>query len=228
MPSRIIREGIITSERINALSERAELFYRRLMSVADDYGRYFAHPSILRANCFPLKLTTITEKQITSWLNECIKARLVVIYNEGKHLIMLDFRQQTRAASKFPQPSENDLLIKCSTDVKQMLNLGEGEGEGGDVVEGVGDSAAFAASKRFIIPSLDDVRFIGEKSGLPEPECIKFHAYYESKGWTVGKSPMRDWKAALTGWRTRWQADQFKANGSHAKPAKQISVNDSL
>ena len=39
MPSRILREGINTSPKVNALSPMAELFYRRLMTVADDYGR---------------------------------------------------------------------------------------------------------------------------------------------------------------------------------------------
>ena len=48
MPSRIIRDGILTSERINALTERAELFYRRLMSVVDDYGRFPANSGPFR------------------------------------------------------------------------------------------------------------------------------------------------------------------------------------
>ena len=64
MPTRIIREGIITSEAINSLSEGAENFYRRLMSIADDYGRYYSHPSILRANCFPLKLESVSEASV--------------------------------------------------------------------------------------------------------------------------------------------------------------------
>jgi hypothetical protein len=58
MPTRIIREGILTSERVDKLSERAELFYRRLMSVADDYGRYFANPANLRVNCYPVAEST--------------------------------------------------------------------------------------------------------------------------------------------------------------------------
>jgi hypothetical protein len=44
MPNRELREGILTSERINALTFPAEVFYRRLMSVVDDFGRCPAHP----------------------------------------------------------------------------------------------------------------------------------------------------------------------------------------
>ena len=43
MPNRILRDTILRSERVARLSPTAELFYRRLMSVADDYGRYYAN-----------------------------------------------------------------------------------------------------------------------------------------------------------------------------------------
>ena len=57
MPNRVIREGILTSERIEMLGWAEEVFYRRLMSVVDDFGRYYARPALLRAACYPLLLT---------------------------------------------------------------------------------------------------------------------------------------------------------------------------
>jgi hypothetical protein len=54
MPNRVLREGILTSERVNALDWPAEVFYRRLMSVVDDFGRYWAKPELLRAGLYPL------------------------------------------------------------------------------------------------------------------------------------------------------------------------------
>ena len=48
MPNRILREGILTSERIERLDWAEEVFYRRVMSVVDDYGRYYARPALLR------------------------------------------------------------------------------------------------------------------------------------------------------------------------------------
>lgn len=123
MPTRILREGILTSEKVNSLSERAELFYRRLMSVADDYGRYFAHVSILRANCYPLRLNSVSEADVQRMLSECLKSGLVVIYDSGRHLFLPNFGQQTRSRSKFPQPTETELLIKCKSDDKKMCSL---------------------------------------------------------------------------------------------------------
>lgn len=109
MPSRIVRDGILTSLSVNSLSPLAELFYRRLMSVVDDYGRYFGHPSILRAGAFPLQIDRISESDIVEWLGECScgKDPLVEKYevNGTSYIQISKFGQRVRsAASKFPDP----------------------------------------------------------------------------------------------------------------------------
>ncbi len=40
---------------------------------------------------------------------------------------------------------------------------------------------------------------------MPDSEGDKFFNFYASKGWFVGKSKMKSWTHALTGWRGRWQ-----------------------
>lgn len=106
MPSRIVREGINSSPRINELSPMAELFYRRLMTVADDYGRYFAHPATLRGSCWPVCPDRFSDAEIAEWLNECCSGNepLIVSYNvKGiKYIQISDFKQQIRGKSKFP------------------------------------------------------------------------------------------------------------------------------
>jgi uncharacterized phage protein (TIGR02220 family) len=107
MPNRILREGILTSERIASLSWQAEVFYRRLMSVVDDYGRYFAKPMALRAACFPMQLDRVSDKDIEKWLTEGTANRLLRLYDVDNttFLELLDFRQQVRAKkSKYPDP----------------------------------------------------------------------------------------------------------------------------
>lgn len=110
MPTRIIRDGILTSERINALSPLAELFYRRLMSVADDHGRYSGNLTQLRAYCYPLKLDSVKEDSIKKHLAECVSAGLIVPYTvEGKPYILLcDFGQRINGKSKFPEPPSDN------------------------------------------------------------------------------------------------------------------------
>ena len=150
MPTRIVREGILTSEKVNSLSDKAELFYRRLMSVADDYGRYFSHPTLLRSGCYPLKIDEHPESDVKQMLSECVKAGLIRLYS-GKYLEITNFGQQQRSKSKFPEPddfkqqespikpdclsNDNRVQIESESGEKQMLSLvGVGVGVG---VEGV-------------------------------------------------------------------------------------------
>jgi hypothetical protein len=149
MPTRIVREGILSSEQVNSLSERAELFYRRLMSVADDHGRYFANAATLRGTCYPLRTETVGEADVKQFLAECISAGLITLYGGGKYLIIHKFGQQTRSKSKFPEPTQNELLIKCQANENQMSSLVGGGGVVG--CEGVSASGLGLESNSTVV-----------------------------------------------------------------------------
>lgn len=107
MPTRMLRDGILTSERIAELAWDEEVFYRRLMSVVDDYGRFHAHKALIRAACYPLLLDKVADSDIEKWLSACVSASLVGVYpaSDGKRYIeLLDFGQRIQGKSKFPPP----------------------------------------------------------------------------------------------------------------------------
>ena len=61
-------------------------------------------------------------------------------------------------------------------------------------------------SSRFSPPSLEEVTaFCKERNNNIDPE--QFIAFYESKGWKIGKNPMKDWKAAVITWERRWKEE---------------------
>jgi len=110
VPSRILRDGILTSQRINRLGTEAELFYRRLMSAVDDFGRYLGSPTALRVVTFPLKISEFTDEQVAGWIMDCADAGLVETYSvEGvEYLEIRAFGQRLRdgAKSKYPGPPQ--------------------------------------------------------------------------------------------------------------------------
>jgi hypothetical protein len=54
----------------------------------------------------------------------------------------------------------------------------------------------------FVPPTLEEVAaYISEKGYHFDAE--RFHAYYESNGWKVGKNKMKDWKAACRTWESK-------------------------
>ncbi len=139
MPNRILREGILTSERVNALNWEAEVFYRRLMSVVDDFGRFTAHPSLLRAALYPLKLDTVRDANMERLLAIVEQASLVRVYEvAGKRFLeMLDFRQQVRAKeSKYPPPpsDESHVHSTCIADEAHVQANAHLDGGGGEDV----------------------------------------------------------------------------------------------
>lgn len=65
--------------------------------------------------------------------------------------------------------------------------------------------------QRFQKPTIEEVEAQCTVIELPHNEATKFVNYYESKGWMVGKNQMKCWKAALAGWKQRWdeKSDTF-------------------
>ena len=54
----------------------------------------------------------------------------------------------------------------------------------------------------FCPPSVDEVSaYCAERGYTFDPEA--FVAFYESKGWKVGRNPMKSWQAACTTWQKR-------------------------
>jgi hypothetical protein len=113
MPTRLIREGIIDSRAVNALSEPAEILYRRLMSVVDDYGRFEADGELIRARCFPRQLDRWKVERVEKYLVECStvihgETPCITVYLSGsrKYLQINNFGQRVQAKSKFPGPED--------------------------------------------------------------------------------------------------------------------------
>jgi len=91
-------------ESIDSLSPYAEILYYRILVTVDDFGRYDARPSMVKAACFPIK-DTITATKTETLMRELVEHGLVVVYEvEGKpYLQMCKWDNVPRAKeSKYP------------------------------------------------------------------------------------------------------------------------------
>lgn len=125
MPTRLIREGIISSDRVNNLASDEEVFYRRLMSKVDDHGLFDARPSILRASLYPLRLETVTEEDCERWLCACVNAGLLIIYqiHNKPFLKMLDTKWKARSDPKYPPPTNNCKQLKTPVSLDVVVDV---------------------------------------------------------------------------------------------------------
>ncbi len=55
--------------------------------------------------------------------------------------------------------------------------------------------------KRFVPPTAQEVKDYMQEQGMDDLS-EKWLAFYESKGWLIGKNKMKDWKAAVRTWKT--------------------------
>jgi hypothetical protein len=106
MPNRILREGILYSDAVNSLGFKAELFYRRLMSVVDDFGRFDARADVLRSRCYPLLTHAVREADISRWLAVCQSSGLIRLYDHAgcQYGLFLKLGEPRAKTSKLPPP----------------------------------------------------------------------------------------------------------------------------
>jgi len=219
MPNRIIKESICTSDTIDQMSWLEECFWHRLIVNCDDYGRFDARPSVLKARLFPLK-ERITLKDIESVLTKLAGIGCVVLYEcDGKPYLYLptwEVHQTIRAKkSRYPAPDVAEqpheiickqmqtVECKCSRNPIQSESESESEKE---------DTRA-DKPRRFTRPTVEEIRaFCHERRSSVDAQ--RFFDFYEAKGWRVGNQPMKDWKAAVRTWESR----------DNAKPNNQFGI----
>lgn len=216
MPSRVIRDGILESEAINSLSWEAELFYRRLMSIVDDFGRYNAHPMLLRSRCYPLQFDRVKDSDIHEWLEACKEVGLITLYSvENKPFLeMCRFNQRTRQqCSKFPGPDD------CITNVGQraaargqvLSNAHEDEGED----EGEDETRKRAS----VLPKgwkpNDALKEFAEAQGVDIDAALDYF-----RDWAKGGSHRRkDWNATFRNGLRSWLKERCPKGSGKALDA---------
>lgn len=84
----------------------------------------------------------------------------------------------------------------------------------GDVPSALTPTPALKSRSRFVPPTLEEVTaYVRERGSAVDPQV--FIDFYVAKGWMVGKTPMKDWKAACRNaehWE-RWQ----ERRGAHGE-----------
>ena len=77
-------------------------------------------------------------------------------------------------------------------------------------------------TKRFQKPTLDELIAYKQKANLALVDCEAFFDFYESKGWVIGKNPMKDWQAAMR----NWDRTERERGGKCKNNSLSLSVED--
>lgn len=174
MPDRMIRESICTSDTLNELSDFEERFWHRLIVNCDDFGRFYANPSILRGKLFPLA-DGKTKKDMSDALNKLASVGLVELYTvDGKpflHVVKWSKYQRTRAkTSKFPPPDSSCCQMTANVPVVviESESVIESDNRKAEAVRtretaGASPDPAWARVAGFLVDNIDQ---------RPSPRCL--------------------------------------------------------
>ena len=214
MPSRWIREGILTSERVEQLDPAAEVFYRRLLNKVDDFGLYDARVSILRSTLFPLRLDRVREADCSRWMAACQKAGLIVLYEAAgrAYLKVLDTRWPERTEPKYPLPSSSQLAT--ANNCMQVL----AEPDSTISILSIKKSKESISSKSK--GDVEQLKAFAEEIGLPKSDGEACFDKWEGNGWKNSGKPILDWRATMRSWKANSYMPSQK-NGSGRDPERQ-------
>ena len=113
MPNRILKESICESRDLSLCSIFAQDLYKRLITYADDYGRFNADPQIMIARLYPREMAVVTVDDITDGLVELTGVGKIGFYTSSpRHEVYGAFpnwseHQRVRdSKKKNPEPTD--------------------------------------------------------------------------------------------------------------------------
>ena len=207
---RMFAKTIVLSDAFLDMPLSARCLYFTLGMLADDDGFVNSPKSIMRQ-----------AGASTDDLNLLMAKRFILAFESGiiviKHWRIHNYIQKDRyKESKYIEEKstltldQNGAYTECIQNVSILdtqVRLGKdidrielGEGSIGESDEDI--NVPTKPTKRFVPPTVDEVRaYCKERGNGVDPQ--RFVDYYSSNGWMVGKSKMKDWKAAVRTWEQR-------------------------
>jgi hypothetical protein len=225
VPNRDIRESCRTSETLAKLTHGCERLFWRLTTYADDWGRFLASAAVLRAHCFALLLTTISELDVEGWIAELQHHNLIRLYTAEDGKLYGEFvtwrkHQRVRAKfSKYPAPTPAGIRRQMTTHVPVVTEdpvvpevpVVTGEPERTETPALTTSAPAGAGAGRRVKASK------GSGNGSDAPTAATWAAYSMAYRKRYGVEPVRNAKVngQLANFITRISVEEAPAVAAH-------------
>lgn len=202
----ISRKNFITfnKEIAKIIGLHEALLLGELCSICDLYGEefFFTQDKISNDTCLSeyqiqKALKTLQEKNIVSVKKRGIPCKNYYKINEYAILELLG----TSTPETRPLETEKLDNLQQNNSITISNNTNNNNTNNNTYIDRATDTDKPEKKKTtsFQKPTVDEVRaYCEERGNNIDPE--KFIDYYNSNGWKVGKSPMKDWKATIRNW----------------------------
>lgn len=230
MPNRILRDWT-DSAAFDGLAPEAERLFVRLLMKVDDFGRFHAHPQLVKSACFPLA-EDLRANTVAAWLTSLSDRQLVFSYKSGTgdYLVIRKFRQRSRAeTSKFPPPDghppdwmppddgqvtvirpSSDRHPRSETETETETKAGASSMPGGTPARDVQGGE---------IPDLKQAQAAVMADGIPPDFIALAHADWLDNGGKTALGVDKPWPGYV---RSRWRKEAHEwRTGTHRGKASQ-------
>ena len=179
---RMFNKSITNSSKFLKMPMSSRLLYYDLGMNADDDG-FVEHFMVLR-------MTGATQQDLG-----VLEANgLVKVFDENV-LWIKDWRENNYIQKDRYNPSKYLEIYSLDTICIQDVYTGK-------VSIGKNNIIYKESSKKFVKPTIEQIQeYCNERNNGINANA--FYDFYESKGWLVGKNPMKDWKACIRTWERR-------------------------
>lgn len=211
--------------------------------IADDFSieeRYlylyfFTNPHTNLCGCYEISIrqhiaveTGYAAEKITKLIDRLANVHKVIKYcKETKELLVVNWHRYNWTSSpRFSAALKKEVKnIKCPEFREYLTSLVNGDtvsgkdsiqeyGISSTVIDSDSDNDRVRSRATFTPPTVDEVReYCRERKNNIDAES--FVDFYQGKGWMVGKSKMKDWKACVRTWEKNRDNRQQKSNSEN-------------
>jgi hypothetical protein len=166
------------------------------------------------------KETGLTIQQVRTAIDHLISTGEVTTLSYAKFRIITvvkydDFQSSTRLPTANQQDKQQEVNKQSTSFQQQYKNNIE------YIEKELIEKESNNPTGRFAPPTKEEILdyCLEQNLGL---DVDRFYDYYSSKGWKVGSSPMKDWKAAARNWDRRDRERQSSVPAQAPAPVKQV------
>ena len=138
MPNRILKESICESEGLSGCTIFARDLYARLITYADDYGRFNADTQIMLARLYPREMDCIDQFDIVEALTELVGVGKIAFYTSSPRKTVYgcfpnwkDHQRVRDSKKRFPDPDDttvNDWYLQRFIPIDLKVEIIERDG----------------------------------------------------------------------------------------------------
>ena len=190
------------------LRANAKLMYGEITALSSKYGECTA------SNNYFAKLYEVDSSAISKWITQL----------KNKNYIEVEYETKGKEI-------ERRIIKIIGVDKYQYVLPKEQEGycqkskENNTSNNNTSNKKEIYKERKFKKPTLIEVEeYCKERNNEVDPQ--KFIDFYESKGWLVGKSPMKDWKACIRTWEQRTTTKSTPKWFNENSQAQELSKED--